>query len=279
MIVKANAKINLTLDIVGKRNDGYHLLSSVFQSISLFDEIEIEKEDGILVEFSNSEVDAKNSIATKAAKAFFEYTKIKGGAKITVKNNIPTRSGMGGGSSDCAGVLVGLNGLFGANLTKTQLCEIGAKLGADVPFCIIGGTSKVEGIGDIIKPLPNLPTLNLVIIKYGEKLSTADMYRQLDSKHYAPPKTEKMEKAIRQGDKLKILDNISNAFLSVANIDFEEKLLKSCGAIKVGLSGSGPSVFGIFPDSNTSLSAFKKLKSSGYDVFCAETSTSGIIIE
>lgn len=279
MIVKANAKINLTLDITGKRDDGYHLLSSVFQSISLFDEIEIEKANRILIEFSNSEVDAENSIAAKAAKAFFEYTNIQGGAKITVKNNIPTRSGMGGGSSDCAGVLVGLNRLFGTNLTEIKLCEIGAKLGADVPFCIVGGTAKVQGIGNIIKPLPDLPKLNLVIIKHGEKLSTADMYRQSDNMPYSSPKTEKMEEAIKSGDISQILDNISNAFLSVVDIDFEEKLLKSYGAVKVGLSGSGPSVFGVFHDLKSSVTAFEKLKSSGYDVFCAETLTSGIIIE
>ena len=279
MIVKANAKINLTLDIVGKRDDGFHLLDSVFQSVSLFDEIEIKESENISVAFSDSQVDGKTSLAMKAAKAFFEYTKIKSGAEISIKSNIPTCSGMGGGSSDCAGVLVGLNRLFGTSLSLNALCKIGATLGSDVPFCIVGATARVRGVGEIVEPLPDIQKLNLLIIKHSQKLSTADMYNKIDSRQFISPKTENMVKAIKNNDISEILNNISNAFLSVADISFEEKLLKECGALKAGLSGSGPSVFGIFPDTHTSDTAFKTLKNAGYTVFLAQTSEKGIIIE
>ncbi|MCQ2455179.1 MAG: 4-(cytidine 5'-diphospho)-2-C-methyl-D-erythritol kinase [Clostridia bacterium] len=279
MIVKSNAKINLTLDIKGKRPDGYHLIDSVFQSISLFDEVEIEKSENISVNFINASVSGRDSIAYKAAIAFFEYTNISGGAKITVTSHIPTSSGMGGGSSDCAAVLVGLNKLYDAKLDTETLCHIGEKLGADVPFLIMGGTARVKGIGEIIEPLSSLPPLDLVILKYGTKLSTKDMYEKADGNSKSCDKTDDMVSAIKSGDKNKILNCISNDFSLVSDTKFEEKLLKDLGAVKVGLSGSGPSVFGVFSDFEASALAYKSLSDLGYNVFCAKTCDYSVKIE
>lgn len=190
----SNAKINLTLDITGKAENGYHLIDSVFQAVSLYDEIEIEKSDSLTVSFSDKTVPAEKSIARKIAGAFFEYTGISGGAEIHIKNNIPSCSGMGGGSGDAAAVLIGLCHLFGANLTLQDLIKISAPIGADIPFCLVGGTARVNGIGEKIEPLPFAGKHPVLIIKEGEKPSTAKMYEALDGAPKKPPETEKIDR-------------------------------------------------------------------------------------
>ncbi len=278
MKLKANAKINLTLDIVGKKQNGYHLLDSVFQSVSLHDNIEIEKADCLTVDFSNCEVKGEESIAYLAAKAFFGYTEIKDGAKITIESHIPLGSGMGGGSSDAAGVLVGLNSLFGAGLSTKQLIEIGSTIGADVPFCIVGGTARVGGIGENVSPITFIGNLPVVIIKDGKKLSTGEMYSQLDKNPSNIAFTENACLSIENKDKQGLLDNISNAFNSVCNTEKEKKLLLDNGALGVGLSGSGPSVFGIFENEEKAMAVALKLKGEDHNAFFAEFKDKGIEI-
>ncbi len=276
MILKANAKINLTLDITGKRDDGYHLIDSVFQSVSVCDTVKLTKSDAISVKFSCCDVDGKSSIAFKAAAAFFDYTKINGGAKIEIESCIPVSSGMGGGSSDAASVLVGLNKLYGTNLTVCELTEIGSKIGADIPFCIVGGTARVEGIGEKVTPLKNIENTGVLIIKEGEKLSTADMYKKLDAKPINPPKTEIAVNAINAGNTKEVFENISNSFGSVYDFKYEKELLEGTGALAVGLSGSGPSVFGIFNAENELNTAYEKLKSMNINVYKASFKNTGI---
>ena len=157
MKVKACAKINLTLDIVGKRCDGYHLIDSVFQSVSIFDELCVEKGDGITVKCSVGSIDNKDNIVCKAAEKFFENTKINGGAAIEIKKNIPLAAGLGGGSADAAAVIVALDRLYETKLSNEQICSIGLSVGADVPFCTVGGTARVGGIGEIVEKLPDIP--------------------------------------------------------------------------------------------------------------------------
>ncbi len=279
MRLKANAKINLTLDIVGRADNGYHLLDSLFQSVSLCDDIEIKKSDVLTVSFNNADVTGSESIAYKAAETFFEKTGISNKAEIIINSNIPLGSGMGGGSTDAAGVLVGLNRLFNAGLTTDELIDIGKRIGADVPFCIVGGTARVKGIGEKIERLPFMGKLPLVIIKDGKKTSTAEMYKQIDSipdmKKYTPYAVS----AVNSRDVKALLVQISNAFNEVCFSEREKELLKNSGAVAVGLSGSGPSVFGIFDSDVTAEKTYNKLLKAGHNVFYATTEENGIVIE
>ena len=275
MELTANAKINLTLDIVGKKEDGYHLINSVFQSISLFDQISVEKSSDITVSFSDNNISALNSVAYRSALAFFDYTGIKCGADIKITNHIPTSSGMGGGSSDAAAVLTGLNQLFGAGLTTGELIKISARLGADIPFCLVGGTAKVSGIGENVSPVKFAGAYPIIIIKDNKKSSTAEMYSKLDKIKPSVAKTEDLIKAVNSNNKDLFFGCISNAFNAVCDTAAEKSLLKKYGALATGLTGSGPSVFGIFEDKSKRDKAYDELKSK-HNCFKADFSSFGI---
>ncbi|MBR2640543.1 MAG: 4-(cytidine 5'-diphospho)-2-C-methyl-D-erythritol kinase [Oscillospiraceae bacterium] len=178
--VKAPAKINLFLDIVGKLPNGYHEIESVMQTVDLFDYVKVEKDDKITVDCNNNAPEGENNIAFKAAKLFFERTEIKSGAKISIDKRIPMQAGMAGGSADAAAVLFGLNKIFGEPLYEEELCEIGAKCGADVPFSIKGGTMLAEGIGEKLSSLPEMADCWLVIVKPDISMSTPESYKYYD---------------------------------------------------------------------------------------------------
>ncbi|MCQ2440932.1 MAG: 4-(cytidine 5'-diphospho)-2-C-methyl-D-erythritol kinase [Clostridia bacterium] len=244
--LKANAKLNLTLDICGKRDDGYHLLDSVMQSISLHDTVKLQIADKISVCCDCEEINGEDNIAYLSAVRFFEYVGISGGVKISINKNIPLASGMGGGSADAAAVICGLNKLYKTGLDETELCKIGATVGADVPFCIIGGTARVGGIGEKIEKLPDIPQCYIVVVKAGEKSSTKDMYKKLDGMDCLPLKTDEMIKAINNRSIKEISLNCSNAFSSVFDYgDIKEVFIKTL-PLGVSLSGSGPTVFSIY---------------------------------
>ena len=150
MKIKAFAKVNLSLDVTGKRADGYHTLSSVFQSVSLSDIVEIKKADSISVKCSDTSLNGEDNLCNTAAVKFFEAAKIQGGAEIFIEKHIPLAAGLGGGSTDAGAVLKGLNELYGKPLSEQKLLEIALSLGADVPFCMVGGTKLCEGIGEIM---------------------------------------------------------------------------------------------------------------------------------
>ena len=181
--VHAPAKINLTLDIVGVREDGYHLLESIFQAVSVYDKITVKKKwgKGITLDALDCNCPAEKNTAYKAAVAFFRYTGLKKGVKITIKKHIPQQAGMGGGSADAAGVLWALNRLFNTRLTVGQLCEIGLTIGADVPFCVMGGTAFVTGIGEGLQPLPALPDCYIVVAQPDRGISTKEAYAAVDN--------------------------------------------------------------------------------------------------
>ena len=155
MKIKAYGKVNISLDVVGKREDGYHLLSMIMQNIDLYDEIEVEKQEcGIILECNKSYVPVDNrNLAYKAAEIFKERYDIVDGVKINIEKNIPVSAGLAGGSTDAAAVLKVMNKLFNVNATEEELMELGLKLGADIPYCIHGGTALCEGIGEIITPI------------------------------------------------------------------------------------------------------------------------------
>lgn len=278
---KAGAKINLTLDIVGIRDDGYHLVDMIMQSVSLYDTVIVETmEKGIKVASSDMTLGGEEDICYKSAVCFFKESGISGGAEITVKKNIPLAAGLGGGSADAAAVLLALNKCYGNPLDLSQLEKIGLSLGADVPFFLHGGTVSVTGIGEIFEKLPDIPKCKIVIAKNASKPSTKEMYRIIDSSVITDrPDTKMVKQAIFNSDLELMCKNLKNVF-SVAweQTDIVD-IFKSTNALAVSLSGSGPSYFGIFDDIQKANSAIEQFSSRGITCFLAEPTESAIIFE
>lgn len=279
MKAKANAKINLTLDVVGRRDDGYHLIDSVFQSVSVFDSVSVQKSDSIAVSCSDSELCDQSNIAYKAAQKFFEYSGVLGGADIKIEKHIPQAAGLGGGSADAAAVIVLLDKIYETNLSKEQLCEIGLSVGADVPFCIVGSTVRVGGIGEKMSHLPDMPDCAFLLIKHGKKLSTADMYRKVDAYPQDKFYTGAMSDSICEGNLNLVCKKVFNAFQSVCDNDELIADINKTTPMAVSLSGSGPTVFAIYKDANSALMAKDTLTDMGYDPIIAFPSKSGVICE
>lgn len=249
---KAYAKVNLSLYITGVRDDGYHLLDTVMQRVSLYDTVNVSKNevDIIKVISDNTSILDENNICFAAAKAFFEKTGISSGVNIEVIKKIPLAAGLGGGSADAATVLNILNKMYSYPLSYEQLCEIGLGLGADVPFCIKGGCARVMGIGEAIENTHrNLP-LYIVLIKNGEKASTGQMYKAFDmlDRKKAENRNADMVKGLENGDLDMFLKTVHNDFSYVWNYDDIKADLVKNGAKCVSLSGSGPTVMGFFDD-------------------------------
>ena len=266
--LNAHAKINLSLDVVGKRPDGYHNIELIFLEIPLWDEVSVTlRNDGIInltCDDKTLPTDEKN-IAYKAAKAFFlEYGESLG-CDIALKKNIPHGAGLAGGSADAAGVLKGLNQLLDSPFTKEKLMEIGVTLGADVPFCIMGGCAFAEGIGEILTPLPKPEGLYYLLIKPEESISTAYVYQNLDLNK----KPENMDisavvDAIKNNDHEALYKYSGNLMEDVAAgkcpVIYEIKdILMENGAKKSLMSGSGTTVFGIFDDKDIAKKAYENL--------------------
>ena len=279
MKLKANAKINLTLDVLGKREDGYHLIDSVFQSVSLCDIVEVDMSDSIVVGCSDSTICDESNIAYKATKKFFEYTGTQGGASIKIEKHIPLASGMGGGSADAAAVIVALDRLYNTNLSQDALCEIGLSVGADVPFCIVGGTARVGGIGEKMARLANMPECAILLIKHGQKLSTADMYSKVDAFPQESFYTDKMVEGIKASDLSAVCQNVFNAFDSVCDNEALTKNIKETDPLAISLSGSGPTIFAIYADMMQANTAKVELQKKGYNPYIVIPSKYGIEIE
>lgn len=279
MKLKACAKINLTLDVIGKRDDGYHLIDSVFQSVSLCDEITVEKSDTVSVICDDITICDKCNIAYKAAEKFFEYTAVDGGAEINIKKYIPLASGMGGGSADAAAVVVALDKIYNTNLTEAQLCEIGLSVGADVPFCILGGTARVGGIGEKMQKLSDMPDCAILLIKHGKKLSTADMYKKVDASPQSIFYTQTVANAIKNNDLNTVCENVYNAFSAVCDNTELINNIKITNPLAVSLSGSGPTVFAIYNNIADATKAKNTLEKIGYIPIVATPVSKGIIIE
>ena len=250
--VPAYAKINLTLDITGKRSDGYHTLDSVMQSISLCDTVEIYANNSglITVDCTDKSIPcgdtAEKNIACKAAAAFYSCARISDiGIHISIEKHIPSEAGLGGGSSDGAAVIVGMNKLYGTNFSDRQLCDIGLKVGADVPFCIIGGTKLCRGIGEDISPVPPLEDCFIVIGKGSSGISTKKAYEKIDS---LPP-SERLNSGLYDGSLASLAKSGGNIFEKVTdNRDVSEikRINAECGAAYSAMSGSGSAVFGLY---------------------------------
>ncbi len=250
----APAKINLTLDIVGRREDGYHLLESVMQTVDLCDTVTVAyADDGEIYLSCDGGIpcDTTNT-AYRAAALFREKTKTTDGFIITVEKRIPSQAGLAGGSSDAAAVLVALNVLTKANLSSDALCEIGASIGADVPFCIRGGTVLCTDIGTELTPLSAIPPCTVVIAKPQDGVSTPEAYRLLDTAdRLEHPDTDGMCRAIARGDLIGLSETVGNSFERPLNLPHTARIrrqMEEYGAIASALSGSGSAVFGLFDD-------------------------------
>ncbi len=264
MKIEAYAKINLTLDIVGKRPDGYHDLIMIMQSVGLHDDVTVNLNDSGKIAVKSSSallLDDESNIAYKAAKAFFEYSGIQSqGVEIEIQKNIPMEAGMAGGSADGAAVIRALNELCGTGYSDETLWEIGVKVGADVPFCITGGTMLSEGKGEILSSLPKMSDFDkqpvILLCKPDVGVSTGKAYAAVDNCDAASivrPNTEGMIDALRDMDTAGLAKNLSNVFEQVLHIDecnAIKDVMLAHGALGACMTGSGTTVFGIFDNEN-----------------------------
>lgn len=272
--VNAYAKINLMLDIICQRTDGYHDLFMIMQSIGLYDTVTVSetksKKITITCNIDDIPLDEKN-IAYKAADAFFKATEIKNkGINIDLVKRIPHQAGLAGGSADGAGVLVALNKLLKANLSDDELCNIGVKIGADVPFCIKGGTLLAQGIGDVLNKVKPLRQCFILIAKPDYGVNTGKAYSCFDTcgKVHTPDKMG-MLYAMQSRDLKEIclkMENVFEQFIEVPNKVDIKNVMRDEGALGVCMSGSGPTVFGIFNDKEKAEAAAGKLKDYAKDI-------------
>lgn len=277
--IKSNAKINLGLDIVGKRDDGYHLLKTVMQSVSLCDILKIEKSDTISVECSDINIPlSEENLAYKAAKAFFSETKIKGGAHIFIEKNIPSQAGLGGGSADAAGTVYALNKLYETDLSDEQLCKIGAKVGSDVPFCIVGGTMLCEGVGEILTPLKNISEHTILIAKGKSGISTVEAYKTYDKLNgINHPDIDMLVNAINNGENFcHYCKNVLELTAFLSSVDEIKETMTEFGAQISAMTGSGSAVFGIFENNTLAEKCCQEFKKTGIFAFISIPRDKGI---
>jgi len=261
--LKAYAKLNLSLDIRGKRPDGYHELDMIMQSIDLYDAVLIRKADTIRVSFDAVDIDPLRNTAVSAAKEFFAFIGIPGGADISVQKRIPTQSGMGGASADAAAVLAGLNRLYGADLTEHTLRMLGKRVGADVPFALTGGTARARGIGEALTPLHPARPFYYLVLKPHEGVSTAEAFARYRASEHVSIDT--VEYAVVRGDMNLYLRCAGNALglaaLAVApQILRTADALRAAGAKKALMTGSGSAMFAPFETAEEARSVAQRIK-------------------
>ncbi|NMB97290.1 MAG: 4-(cytidine 5'-diphospho)-2-C-methyl-D-erythritol kinase [Clostridiaceae bacterium] len=281
--MKARAKINLSLDITSRRPDNYHEIKTIMQSIDLHDNMVIEIiNKGIELECNYPKVPCDNrNIAYKAAELFMnKYSAkygIKCGVKIKIDKNIPVAAGLAGGSSNAAAVLIGMNKLFNCRINISELISTGKQLGADIPYCIMGGTVLAEGIGDVLSRLMSIPKTYIVLVVPKIEVSTKWVYENFNfDKVSKRPDINLLLSAISKGDVKILADNMVNVLETVTAEKFDvindsKQKLKDFGALGSLMSGSGPSVFGIFKDKVSAYMAYQKIKCNDYNLFVTET--------
>ena len=269
--LKAYGKINLGLDVVRRREDGYHEVRMIMQTVKVYDNIELEwsERPGIRL-FTNLYYlpDNENNLGYKAAKLLMDEFGIKDGLEIKMKKFIPVAAGMAGGSTDAAAVLFGVNKMFSLGLSQEELMKRGVKLGADVPYCIMRGTALSEGIGEILTPLPPMPQCQVLIAKPAISVSTKFVYENLNLPTLGPeahPDIDGIRDAITRQDFYGVADRLGNILESVTIPahpviqDIKEKMM-SLGAVNALMSGSGPTVFGLFDDPAKAQTAYEEMR-------------------
>ena len=276
----AFAKINLTLDVLGKREDGYHDLKSVMQTISIRDDIEIDIGTGNPWKLvcSDKEIpENESNLAWKAARVFFDrIMKDPDGIEIRITKRIPKEAGLGGGSADAAAVLRALNKHYDSPMSIGALAELGALVGSDVPFCVLGGTAMVEGRGERLRKLPDMPDCVFVICKPNFSASTAALYKKVDETIIGKrPNNTEMESAILEGDLLKIAQNLYNVFDPIVTaehleLNYIKSIFNSYGSLGQQMTGSGSAVFAIVSEFEYAAVICDMLKANYEQVYIAK---------
>lgn len=288
LTVLAPAKVNLALDVVGVRPNGYHDLDMVMQALTLCERITLEKADTLRLTLPGSDLPADDSnIALKAARAFFQYTGLDAGVSITVEKNTPVQAGMGGGSADAAGVLFGLNELYAdalaRKLSMSELLALGDPLGADVPFALMGGTCRVQGIGNLLCALPPMPDCGMVVIMPEQGVSTPAAFKAFDAVE-SPwhPDVAGLDAALRKGDFAGVCAAAGNALEAVGSSPdtpaIKQSLMES-GAKTALMTGSGAAVFGLYSSLEEANQAAEQLRKTYSRVYVTAPLPSGPYVE
>ncbi len=279
MTMRSYAKINITLDVLRRREDGYHEVKMIMQTVSLYDKIRVRKlKQGIRLNVNLPYLPTDNkNLAYKAAQLFFEKTGAQGGADIQIEKHIPVAAGLAGGSGNAAAVLLALNELCHTELSRERLAEIGLEIGADVPYCIYGGTMLAEGIGEILTRLPQIPQCYIVLVKPQISVSTKKVYETLDMRQVAEhPDTNGVIRALEQKDTKEIAIRMFNVLQKVTEQMHPEiteirSRFMEFGAEGTIMSGSGPTVFGVFEEKPAAERAYQVMQQRYQETFLAET--------
>ncbi len=287
MKLKAYSKINLLLDITGIKKNGYHSLFTVMQSVGLYDTITVERNDSdeITVSCDTEGVPTdKSNIVYKCAEKFFEYAGIEKdrGIHIHIEKNVPFGAGMGGGSGDGAAVLVALNKLYGFNYPDKILCRIGVRVGADIPFCIVGGTALALDTGAVVAPLPDIKDYYIVVVKPEESVSTKEAYAAVDAVEYMKhPKNNTLLELLADGESDKALKYCANVFEQAFDIpgrvDVKDTFNKN-GALAACMTGSGSAIYGIFDKEENAEKSAEALKADFEKVYICRPQKIGVEI-
>lgn len=289
LCLQARAKINWTLDVIGKRADGYHELDMLLQSVTLQDTLTIEAAPLISLEMQGwprVRVNEKN-LVLRAAQALCVAADVTRGARMTLKKRIPVGAGMGGGSADAAAALVGLNKLWGLGLTGDELERIGLTLGADVPFCVRGGLQRAGGVGEVLRPLIASRTYWLTVVQPCRGLSTKDVFgnlrvEQIDARRR--PRNDAAMAALQTGNISALAAAMGNALQPVAASlrpaisDCVERIAAT-GALKAQMTGSGSAVFGVYPSARAARAALDVLRATYHSAWMIATAEQGIVLE
>lgn len=283
IILKSYAKVNLTLEVSGRRPDGYHDIDSVVQVIGISDEIEIARADAGVIEL---DVDVqhipsgRDNIIYRACEAFFDRSRVNGGARIRLAKRIPVQAGLGGGSGNAATVVAGLDRLYGCGFRAEELADIAASVGSDSPLFIYGGTVRMRGRGEDIEPLPDSPEMWMVVIKPEVGVATAWAYSELDKQTDRETRTSSncAARAVRAGFRSGVIACMWNDFDPVVCGAFEEirqakQLLLDAGAEVALLSGSGSALFGVFPNEQAAQNAADSVRQQYENVFVTRSLT------
>ena len=282
MRVEANAKLNLTLDVLGRRPDGYHDMRMIMQSVELADLLDIKRSGSGELRVSTNLHFLPNNAKNLAAQAALRWWEAQGNASqgldITIDKHIPVCAGMAGGSSDAAAVLRALNELEGAGLSPAQLARIGERVGSDVPYCVTGGTALAEGRGEVLTPLPPLPPCWVVLCKPEFSISTPALFAKIDSvKLRCRPDTQGVIAALEARDLVGVARRMYNVFEDAlperqrSRVNDIKNVLIQCGALGASMSGTGPTAFGLFDSEALAREAQERLTGVGGEVFLTRT--------